>query len=185
MLAEADLRPAAVQATNRRVPDYVIAVDGLPIAIEVKRPASAISIKANVKAGIAQCREFGTHINALAIDLSDCVGIPSALFEGSSSQAEAEGQRRFREAHLQASEYITGRRADAGFARCGALFAFAGAAFWPSEQPRRPLSRLLFYAEVFHHATSGLVLEQSRHLRERVVDGFRALGASLPLIPGA
>jgi hypothetical protein len=185
VLAEAGLRPAAVQPTRRKVPDYLIALDGLPTAMEVKRPASATGVKANVEAGIGQCRDFGTPLNALALDLSDCVGIPSAIFQGSSSQAEAEGQRRFRKAYLRASEYIIGRKADAGFSRCGALFAFAGAAFWPSEQPRKPLSRLLFYAEVFHHATSGLLLEQCRRLRERVVDGFRALGASLPAIPRA
>jgi hypothetical protein len=133
---------------------------------------------ANVKDGLKQCRDFA-QLCALALDLTDCVGLPAAIFQGSSAEAIEEATRRFREGYSRASDYIHRRKADRGFARCGVLWAFAGATFWPSEEPRRPLSKLLIYGEAFHHAASGLLVEQSRRLRDSIRDGFSALGASI------
>jgi hypothetical protein len=177
VLAEAGLRPGAVQPVARKVPDYLVDVGGLPIAIEVKRPASATRVQANVSEGLAQSRDVA-RLCALALDLTDCVALPSSLFQGSSEQATEEANRRFRELYTQASDYIHGRKADPGFDRCGILWAFAGATFWPADEPRRPLSVLLIYGEAFHHAASGLLVDQSRRLRDRILQGFSELGAS-------
>lgn len=101
-----------------------------------------------------------------------------ARHSGSSEQAIEEASQRFRELYTQASDYIHGRKADPGFDRCGVLWAFADATFWPAEEPRRPISKLLVYGEAFHHAAARLVVDQSRWLRDRILRGFRELGAS-------
>jgi hypothetical protein len=154
----------------------------LPVAIEVKRPASLASVQANVSQGLGQCRE-SARLSALALDLTDCVGMPSSVFEGSSAQAVEEATRRFREAHTEASNYIHGRKTDTGFDGCGVLWAFAGLTLWPSEEPRDPRFKLLIYGEALHHAVSGLLVEPSQWLCDRIVDGFNELGASNLAIP--
>jgi hypothetical protein len=178
VLAEAGLRPAAVQASAGQALDYVVEMWGLPIALEVKRPEALGGIHSNVSSGLRQCRGIAP-LYALALDLTDCVGLPSAIFQGSGAQALEEAKRRFREANEQASDYIHGRKGDADFDRCGVLWTFAGATFWPSDEPRRPVSKLMVAGTAFHHAASGLLLDQSRRLSESILGGFRELGASI------
>jgi hypothetical protein len=177
VLAETGLRTGAVHSRTRKAPDYLVSFLGLDAAIEVKRPGSRAGVQASVDDGVDQCCEFG-EVSALALDLTDCVALPSSVFEGSSSELEAQATERFQEIHRHASDYIDRRKCEPGFDRCGVLWAFAGATFWPSEEPRRPLSRLLIYGESLNHARAGLLVDRTRQLRDRILEGFTDLGAS-------
>jgi hypothetical protein len=177
VLAEAGFRTGAVHSRTRKAPDYLVGFRGLDAAIQVKRPGSRAGVQASVSDGVDQCCEFG-DVSALALDLTDCVALPSSVLEGSSDELEAQATVRFEEIHRHASDYIDRRKAEPGFARCGVLWAFAGATFWPSEQPRRPLSKLLIYGESLNHARAGLLVDRTWQLRNRIVQGFTELSAS-------
>ena len=178
MLAEAGLRPAVVQSSGRRVPDYVVRIDTLDVALETKRPERITTIKASVEEAIAQAREFRANFVTLAIDVSDAIRPPS-LVVPDYRDADRRFQHLFREAANTASDYVHGRKTDPGFDRLGLLVVFADATFWPNALPLRPHSRFTVYPEVFHHAVNGLVVETSRRLRRSLMSGIEALGATI------
>ena len=178
MLAEGGLRPAVVQPSGRRVPDYVVRIDTLEVALEAKRPERIATIKASVEEAVGQANEFRPSFVALVIDASDAIRPPS-LVVPDYQDANRRFQERFREAADTASNYVHGRKADPGFDHLGVLVVFADATFWPAELPLLPYSRFTVYPEVFRHAVKGLVVQTSRRLRTNLMSGIEALGATI------
>lgn len=178
VLAEGGLRPAVVQSSGRRVPDYLVRINTFDVVLETKRPERIATIKASVEEAVGQARRFRSNFLVVALDVSDAIR-PSSLLVRDHRQAHQRFQRLFRQAADTASDYIHARKMDPGFDHVGVLFLFADATFWPRAIPLRPHSRLIVYPEVFHHAASGLVLEPCRRLRACLEAGIEALGGKI------
>ena len=171
VLALGDLRPAAPAPGIGLTPDYVVSLGSLRFALEIKRPESAVGLRTKLGEAIAQVDSLSTEGGVLVFDLSDC--LPSSGQSPSSEHVRND----FRNAttHLLDALSFEGSSHN----KITNLFVFARLLAWEMGPPVLPDPGFLVYAEVFHSARSGLIVDQAREVRTRVMRGFEAFGAKV------
>jgi len=158
-----------------KTPDYVAEVDTLPFSVEVKRPESVLSVEDAVAKAVKQARKYKAYPAQVALDLSDL--LPATYGVADVRLGGAQNQAAFRAAYGVASSHVTRHLKDPNYARVAGLFCFAESFLWTVPNPQTlPFSTVLVYGEVFHSASAGLIVDQSRRLRERIVQGFTEVG---------
>jgi len=169
------VRVGAPRPGTGRTPDYVADVDTVSYSTEVKRPGSAGAVERAVAEAVRQAREYRAYPSVIALDLSDLSSSSSVIRDVRAAEAQYEGT--FRAAYNSARDYLVRRRADNGYGRVALLFCFAESFLWaiPKASPI-PHSAMMMYVEVFPEASAGIIVDQSRKLRRKIVEGFEDLG---------
>ncbi len=178
--AAGGLQPRVPMDQAGKSPDFVVRAKGLDIALEVKRPGSVEYLEATMRDGLGQCTEFGCRYNALIIDLSDVI-TPDSATAALDRGALVRVSKRFEALAVEASAIAEDRRTQDPFDTLLYLGVSAEAFAWKLEGGGLiiPAARFFSYHEVFPRAASGLIVDQSRALREGIVEGMRALGAAV------
>jgi hypothetical protein len=174
VLAVGGLRPGAPPLGPAPTPDYVISIDGLRYGAEIKRPASAKQILTRVDEAVDQIASFPSDAGLIVLDLTDALFEPGYELDATRDEVEA----RFRTAYRSVSDHLE-RSTRPGADRIANLFVFANLYGW--QRTPRVVPRSLFptYSEVFQRARAGLIVNQSRRVRERIDEGFRVFQAQM------
>lgn len=173
LLARAGLRPAVPPAIGRR-PDFVVFMDNMPIAVEVKRPQSMRSAIKAVKAAAGQIRDYKAP-GFVAVDLSRALGTDILTARCYFDQVPPE--RQFAPVFLKhartLSDRVRGYQAAGRFARVLGLFTFGRLSTWHYRDPSGPQSSMFLEAPVFPLACGGIIQDTAKRVKAAVL---RAMG---------
>ncbi len=177
-LAAGGIRIGAPRTAAGTTPDFVVEVDAYSYSVEVKRPASLNAVERVIADAVRQMREYKAYPQVIAVDLSDLISSTKVIRDIEKAQATYEGA--FRVAYTKARDYVVRRQKDDGYSRVAVLFCFAESFLWalPKKQPI-PHAAEMIYVEVFPAASAGLIVDQSRKLRKRIMVGFEELGGRI------
>lgn len=174
IFARAGIVPMLLAAEVGHRPDYVVSVDTIYYAIEVKRPHSWHSAPDALDRAAAQIRSVELP-GAVILDVSACVGadrLLSQTADGSpwmprdiENEIEDNAQQLFRRA-------MTYRRSNK-YDRVALVLLFARIGTW-AHWARHGLNWALFLnGQNFSSACAGLIATNTIRLREALVRGFR------------
>ena len=169
-LVAAGLFPAAPPTTGGPSPDYVVTLDTLPIASEVKRPETMDTIAATVSDAIGQMEDFGSQYQALHLDMTDVVG--DTLSQTGIPRGEADLVAAFRTACEATSLLLHGQVEQ----RVITSYCSVHYCFWSRIDGLRVYHASQVQLEAFPQACSGLVIDQGRKLRRAILAGASAFG---------
>lgn len=172
VVARGGLSPGVPKVLTTRTPDYVVSVDTLDVAIEVKRPESLHSAPDAMDRAASQIRDFGKP-GYIALDITD------VLFRPDYSVAYMDSPGKLLEVIKPQFTYVTlslGGRASRytrsdKYARVIGLGVFARLQFWEKPDLSQPKGTYLFSVTTFGHACSGLVVAQAEKLKRVVLSG--------------
>jgi len=175
ILARAGLRPTVPKVQTRR-PDFVVHIDGLELAMEVKRPESLHSVMPNVKKAASQIRDFGLP-GFVVLDLSQA--FDTRLFSTRTFEAGPTPTEIFRPHFRQETDAIAARidgyGANDKFARIVGSLSLAKLPSWQTRPVLAPKRQLFADATVYDRACSGLIIDTAH----RVIGTIRSACSSL------
>ena len=161
-----------------KTPDFVVEVDTVSFSVEVKRPGSAHAVEDKVGEAVSQIRDYRHYPGLLALDLSHV--LPDMYGIKDLAEAGLRNRLAFKAAYEQARAYLVRHRSEEGYSRVALLACIAESFLWTHPDPHPiPHSGFRFYVEVFRKASEGLIVDQSRKLRDRTMEGFKELGGHL------
>lgn len=174
VLAVGGLRPGAPPLSSTPTPDYMISVDSLRYGVEIKRPATPKQVLARVDQAVDQIASLPSDAGLVVLDLSDALFEPGYEFDATREEVEAQ----FREAYRAVSDHLE-QSERTGADRIANLFVFASLYGWQRTPRIMPRSLFPTYSEVFQRARTGLIVDQSRRVREAIDEGFRVFQAQM------
>ncbi len=182
IVASAGLVTSVSSIAKGSVPDFVVEVDGLRIAIEVKRPESEAGVLRSVDRAVSQLAETSVphEAGAVMLDLSDVLGD----HVGRSWAEDVDAAAHFGPLVDRASDHIHTKasRGTDGYERILGLFALAKVSGWHLDLPAHPETRFASYFEIFPGARQGLVRQSSARLRARLITGIETLGGDVHVV---
>jgi hypothetical protein len=171
ILAHAGMRPVVPStATSLKSPDFVATIGGLRVAVEVKRPNIAKSLRDAITEGSKQCiGKFAQH-GILAIDFSDLI-LPAL-------PANEDAAREMLRYQFQlAFEFIHEAKAPSAISRVISLVGILRYIALPRKD--RFMIGAMFHGAAFALGVRSLVIDQSRHFLSLLESGLRSSGADL------
>jgi hypothetical protein len=177
VLALAGLRPG-VPPDNGRRPDFVIHADGMPLAVEVKRPESTKSAMAALKTGAGQIRDYGRP-GFIALDLSAALQASrwARLPFKTPASAIDQFKTRFTGSAREISERVRGYRSTDKWSGLLGLFSYSRLHTWHHSEYIVPVSFLFLEAPIFERACSGIIEPTAQRVKHALLG---ALGSFDP-----
>lgn len=154
------------------VPDYIVAVDTLDCAVEVKRPESAHSAPSAMDKAASQIRDFGKP-GFIALDLTDACFEP----DWASSFMDEPGllldvvKPRFDQLATQLDRRVQGYNLSNKYTRVFGLAAFVRLHYWEKPDLTQPKARYLMSITSFRGAYSGLIFPQAEKFKRIFFEG--------------
>ncbi|HEX8691085.1 MAG TPA: hypothetical protein VF746_01485 [Longimicrobium sp.] len=176
LLAQSELHPTLLAGVGRR-PDFIVTVDNVRLAVEVKRPTSISAAEYAVRKAHRQIRELGIP-GIVALDLSDAIGLRQLDTE----RARASGAVRphdlarqpFNEAAEQVRHYIDSNRPNR-FERLLGLIFYARYCVWHAPESSDLDFGLFLNGHIFENVAGGIYDHFAIRMLGRLVPGIENL----------
>jgi hypothetical protein len=174
LLAQSLLRPAVVPSREGPQPDFIVNVDGLPLALEVKRPSAVKTVKRVLGAAADQLR-VQREPGIIVLDLSAALAVDALVLPQRGVNARDVITERHKQLSIHLNAFVERYERSEKFNRVLALVTFAR--FWVWESATPPTSDIghVFTLHVYPDACSGLLVRQSTRLQEKLQRGIRSV----------
>ena len=173
VLVHGGISPRVLKRRSAVTPDYIVEVDKMPIAVEVKRPESLRSATDTMDHAASQLRKFGKP-GFIAMDLTDALTLtpdmPVVWMEEPGLLHDViKGQFGLHTDRLEdrARKY---RRSDK-YNHVIGLTLFMRLHFWEKPDLSQPKGSCFFSAVTLERAYSGILLDTARNLNRIVMGG--------------
>jgi hypothetical protein len=163
--------------------DFVIEVDTLQYAVEVKRPETLRSVTGAMDRAAGQTRDFGLP-GVLVIDLSDCFGasqLTTAALDHHTGLREMLSPHFRAQVNQFAPRVLYYKHSDK-YKRVAATVFFIRLVGWRRADMRQPESVVLFNTTGYPMACGGLIDHHTDRLRGMIRRGCESLGEGLPVL---
>jgi hypothetical protein len=180
ILARGGVSPGVPPLQDKPTPDYVVEVDTLRCAVEVKRPESLHSAPHAMDRAASQLRDYRwpgipdyRMPGFIALDLTDALFTPdmAVRYMEHPGLLHAVLRPRFNAFSTQLEHRVETYRRSDKYAKIIGLTVFARLHFWEVDEPNQPKGSYLFSVTRFDKACNGLVVEQATKLRRIVMAG--------------
>jgi hypothetical protein len=172
VLARGGIPPGVPKAQAGRTPDYVVIIDTLHCAVEVKRPESVHSAPDAMDRAAAQIRGYGLP-GLIALDLTDALFPPemSVAFMDSPGHLLNVLRPQFEQCTTnlegRPGRYVRSNK----YSRVFGLALFARIHYWEKPDLSQPKGTCLLSLTTFGGACSGLVVAQAEKLKRVIFSG--------------
>lgn len=173
LLAQSLLRPGIPVRTSTS-PDFIIDLDGLPIAVEVKHPSNPKAAKGLLSDAATQLRTQ-REPGVILMDLSAAVGVSSLVLPRLRIKTREEIGRRHAELTDELSGIVRHYTRSDKYARVLSLLTSTHFWVWDSVTPPKSDIGLFFSAVPFEGACGGLLSQQTERLGRRIVRGVHRI----------
>jgi len=180
ILARGGVSPGVPPLQDKPTPDYVVEVDTMRCAIEVKRPESLHSAPDAMDRAAAQLRDYRTPGSPdnrvpgfIAMDLTDALFTPdmAVRYMEHPGVLHTVMRPKFSAFSTQLERRVETYTRSDKYAGIIGLALFARLHFWEVDAPNQPKGSYLFSVTRFEKACNGLVVPQATKLRRIVLSG--------------
>jgi hypothetical protein len=176
-LAHAGLRPNIPETKDRIMPDYLLSVDTLDVAVEVKRLRNLRRLKRRISEAGTQLRR-PRWPGIIALDVSACLnGIDRDGSVDADGSLRAQLWESFSATSERVSRYVASLTSAEPFAGVIMTTCFARFVVWDStEVGLRPHLGFYFGHRTFPRACAGLVARQVERVEQMLLRGLPKMG---------
>ena len=180
VLARGGVSPGVPPLQDRSTPDYVVEVDTLRCAVEVKRPQSLHSAPDAMDRAASQLRNYRwpgvpnyRMPGFIALDVTDALFTPdmAVRYIEHPGLLHAVLRPRFNAFATQLEHRVETYNRSDKYDKIIGLAVFARLHFWEVDDPNQPKGSYLFSVTKFDKACNGLVVDQATKLRRIVMSG--------------
>lgn len=175
------LFPKSPSTDGAPTPDYVIRLGSLDYGVEIKRPESSRAVRSRLGEAVSQLEHFGSSAHFIVMDVSDCIELPCIRIAPQEAHSSINAQ--FSKLRESASSLIHSQINVGKFQRVAGLVVYASKFAWTAVEPPTPNAIHPLFVEVYPTARAGLIVDQTRDVRRRLVGGYQALSVDIPDAP--
>jgi len=173
VLARGGVAPNVPKAQrDRATPDYLVSVDTMECAFEVKRPESVHSATGAMDRAASQIRDYGKP-GFIVLDLTDALFSPdmSVAFMDEPGRLLDVVKPRLDDCATRLEGRVRNYTLSNKYSRVLGLVVLVRLHFWEKPDLSQPKGQYLLYMITFREAWTGLVVDQSEKLKRIIFAG--------------